>query len=119
MSFRTPQVIIRETPGAYVDGVWIAGEDATVDIMASVQPLGTKDAAMVTLPEGRSLKDMVRIYTETELVTVQDKGINQQPDKLLWRGELYELSALFNWQSNVISHFKYFATKIQVGPNDL
>lgn len=112
--FRTAQTILRQVPGGYVDGVWISGAESTVIIQASVQPLRDSDIKMVTLPQGRLLQDIVRIYTNDELVTVEDKGDNQQPDKLVWRGTTYELSSRFDWQSGVISHFKYFATKVQL-----
>ncbi len=100
-----------------MDGNWVNGIETPIIIQASVQPLGDKDIKMLTLPQGRFYTDIVRIYTAVELVTVKDKGENQQPDKLIWRGNAYELSSGFPWQSGVIPHFKYFATKVQVNAN--
>lgn len=117
MSFRSPQVIVRQSPGSHVNGNWVPGIETPVIIQASVQPLSDKDMKMITLPAGRVYADVVRIYTALELVTLEDKGENQQPDKLIWRGNAYELSSGFPWQSGVIPHYKYFATKVQFDAN--
>lgn len=117
MSFRSPQVIVRQSPGAHVDGNWVPGIETPIMIQASVQPLSDKDMKMLTLPQGRVMTDVMRIYTGEELITVEDKGANQQPDKLIWRGTAYELSSKFVWQSGVIPHYKYFATKVQFDAN--
>lgn len=117
MSFRSPQIIVRFSPGQYIDGNWVEGVETPILIQASVQPLGGNDIKMLTLPQGRVMTDVMRIYTGEELVTVADKGVNQQPDKLIWRGTAYELSSKFVWQSGVIPHYKYFATKVQLEEN--
>jgi len=115
--FRSPQIIVRQMPGAYVDGNWVPGMETPIMIQASVQPLSNTDIKMLNLPQGRVMTDVMRIYTAVELVTMEDKGENQQPDKLIWRGTAYELSSKFPWQSGVIPHFKYFATKVQLDVN--
>jgi len=111
-SFRKPQLITRQTPGSYISGVWVPGTDSTFTIMASVQPLSDKD--LVNLPEGRRASDVIKLYTDTVLLTVEDKGENQQPDKIEWRGFDYEISSVSVRQMDVINHYRYFATKIPV-----
>lgn len=115
--FRKSQNIIRQTPGGYVNGIWVNGVDALVVISGSIQPLNGVDIKLTNLPQGRVLKDIVKIYTNDELISMEDKGEDQQPDKLVWRGVTYEVSSRFDWQSDVISHFKYFATKVQLNAN--
>lgn len=105
MGFRKPQTITREQPGAYVSGVFVPGATSTLTIQASVQPATMED--MKEAPEGRRLSDMVKMYTDADLFTVEDAGHNQQPDKLTWRGREYEVIAKGVHQMGVVSHYKY------------
>lgn len=111
--FRKPQTIKRVTAGSYVDGVWVPGTESTFTIQASVQPL--RDDQLVNLPEGRRASDTVKVYTSSDLISLNDKGANQQPDKLVWRGEDYELVAKSVRQMNVVPHFRYYATRTPLG----
>lgn len=107
--FRKPQVITRQTPGAYVNGVYIAGVNSTLNILASVQPVSGED--QVVLPEGKRLSDFVKVYTDTELLIVNELT-NQQPDKLTWRGHIYECIELGAHRMDVISHWKYIFSRL-------
>lgn len=109
MSFRKPYVLIREMPGSYVDGEWVPGSPAPVNIMASIQPVTGKD--QITVPEGRRLTDFIKIYTDTEVLPV-DEAASQQPDKLTWRGRDYECVQVDPRQMGVISHYKAIFSRI-------
>jgi len=111
-SFRKPQTILRVLPGAYVDGVFVPGAEATITIQASVQPLS--DADLINLPSGRRASDVVKLYTVSDLLTTEDMGADQQPDKLVWRGDVFEISSKSVRQSGVLDHFRYWATKVAV-----
>lgn len=111
-SFRKPQTILRMMPGEYVDGVFIPGVEAPLTIQASVQPLSDTD--LINLPSGRRASDVVKMYTVSDLLTTEDMGADQQPDKLVWRGTVYEISSKSVRQSDVINHYRYWATKVQV-----
>lgn len=110
MGFRKSQTIIRTAPGAYVRGEWVDGAPAPLTIQASVQPVTGQE--LLVLPEGRRSSDVVKIYTSSELLASAE---GQQPDVLAWRGHSYEISMKADYQSDVINHFKYYATKV---PND-
>ena len=110
MGFRKSQTIARTGPGAYVRGVWTQGAPAAVTIQASVQPVTGRE--LEALPEGLRTKGVVKVYSDDELVPL---GPNQKPDVLMWRGHAYEISMKADYQSGVINHFKYYATKV---PND-
>lgn len=112
MGFRTAQTVMRQTAGAYYRGEWANGVETVVTVYGSVQPVSGQE--LMVLPEGRRTRDTVKIYTDTELNTSEN---NQQADKILWRGHLYEVAMKAPYQSGVINHFKYYATKLQV-PND-
>lgn len=105
MGFRKPQAITRVAAGSYVNGVWKDGAATTLTIQASVQPMSMED--MQDAPEGRRLSDMVKMYTNSDLFTVEDSGANQQPDKLTWRGREYEIISKGVHQMDVLSHYKY------------
>lgn len=103
MSFRKPQTILRTLPGQYVDGKWIEGAQTTVPILASVQPVTAED--QVVMPAGKRLSDYVKLYTSTELIPLSENA-QQQPDRLVWRGRMYECIELGVRQMSVIDHFK-------------
>lgn len=109
MSFRKPYVLTREIPGAYVEGEWIPGSTASVNIMASIQPVSGED--QITVPEGRRLTDFIKVYTGTEVLPV-DEPTSQQPDKLTWRGNVYECVQVDVRQMGVISHYKAIFSKV-------
>lgn len=112
MSFRFAQTVIRTLPGSYVNGVWVPGGEVPEMIYATIQPLSDQD--LINLPAGRRASDMVKVYTKTRLTTVEDAGENKQPDKILWDGDQYEITAIAVRQMRVIPHFRYWATKIPV-----
>ena len=105
MSFRKPQTIKRVASGSYVNGDWVNGAASSLTIQASVQPMSMED--MKDAPEGRRMSDMVKMYTDSDLFTVEDSGENQQPDKLTWRGRDYEIISKGVHQMSVVSHYKY------------
>lgn len=109
-SFRSPQTIIRQDPGQYVDGVWVDGESIEFTIMASVQPASMED--LINLPVGRRLSDFVKAYTSTEIFPVSEGEVQRQPDRLLWRGHTYEATQVGVRQMGVIDHYKVIFTKV-------
>lgn len=112
MGFRSAQSIIRTGVGGYVKGEYQDGMSEPITIYGSVQPVSGQE--LMVLPEGLRTRETVKIYTDTELNTAE---FNQRPDRLEWRGKVYEIAMKAPYQSGVINHFKYYATKEQV-PND-
>jgi hypothetical protein len=111
-SFRKPYNVTRTAPGTYTNGEWVNGASSTVPIMATIQPVSDQD--LKALPEGTRSSDVVKIYTETLLYTVEDKGVNQQPDRITWFGAVYEITSKSVRQMGIINHFRYWATKVPV-----
>lgn len=107
MGFRSAQTIIRRGAGVYSGGQWVEGSDTNLTIYASVQPANGEE--LKALPEGYRTKETLKLYSSDELIPLGD---NRRPDILLWRGAQYEISLKGPWQSGVISHFKYYASKI-------
>lgn len=107
--FRTYRLILTETAGSYVNGIWVPGVRGSQSVMASVQPI-VVGQDMESLPEGRRFTDHFKIYSDTQL-KVTDDGSDIQPDLLVFGSDAYELVTRLAYQSNVISHYKYIAVK--------
>ena len=106
-SFRKTKTVLRESSGAYVNGLWAAGTRITISINASTQPMGKE---MYPLPEGRHISDLMRFYSDDRLQVTQD-GEGVQPDIIVHNGYGYELKTIFENQSDVINHYKYIGIK--------
>jgi hypothetical protein len=108
--FRTSHQLLTESSGAYVSGTWVAGSRTSGTFLASVQPVMVGQD-MQALPEGRHMSDFVKVYTDDRLkVTADGEGV--QPDIVVFQGYGYELVSMFQYQSNVISHYKYIGVKV-------
>lgn len=109
MSFRKPFTVKRVTAGTYVNGIFVPGTNSTFTIQASIQPLS--DIDLSTLPEGQREGDIIKIYTDANLNGIGASGSGQEPDKVVWLGDDYTISAKSVRQMGVISHYRYFAIK--------
>lgn len=110
MSFRKTTILLRESVGTYINGVWVAGARSSINIMASAQPV-VMGQDLQALPEGRYLSDVMKFYTNDRLqITAQGEGI--QPDIIVHEGYGYELTSIFTNQSGVINHYKYVGIKV-------
>lgn len=105
---RSTFTIKRLTPGAYVNGFWVEGSSSTFNILATVQPVSGLE--MQSLPEGRRESQAVKIYTSTQLRTIED---SKNPDILLAFGYEFEIATVEPWQSNLINHYKCIAYKLR------
>lgn len=108
MSFRTSHYILRESAGAYVNCEWVGGTRSALTVNASVQPAKMSD--LKAQPEGRLQQVHIKIYTDAELKE-SDGEAGQQPDFIMYRGFAYEIVGKSEYQSGVISHFKYIARR--------
>jgi len=112
--FRSPITLRRPAVGSYVDGVWIEGATTDSTITASIQPLTGED--MQELPEGRRESEGYKMYTSTQVRTVQGAGSNQNADRVVFKAKEYEVHQVNPWQNNsnfsVVNHYKYFILRI-------
>jgi hypothetical protein len=106
-SFRKAVTITKRTTGTLVDGIYTDGAGVTSVIQASIQPAGDSDVQ--TLPEGRRERKAFRLYTITDLVSLQE---SENPDRATLFGEEYEVVTKNPWQNGVIPHFKYIVVKV-------
>lgn len=110
-SFRRPIKIWRyaEKPVLGDDGRYTIADPTEMSIQASVQPL--KATEMEALPEGRRGSRAVKVYSDTELLMV-DQQSGQQPDQFEWLGRRYEVVGSDAFQSGVINHYRAYAVEV-------
>lgn len=110
-SFRRPIKIWRyaEKPVLGDDGRYTIADPTEMSIQASVQPL--KATEMDALPEGRRGCRAVKVYSDTELLMV-DQQSGQQPDQFEWLGRRYEVVGSDAFQSGVINHYRAYAVEV-------
>jgi hypothetical protein len=114
MFFNTNVEILRTTTGQYDDdGVWQEGTQSSLSVIANVQPLNTREIEQYTqiFAGGNRTVSLVKVYTNAILLTdVQMTG--QKADILVWRGKHYKIAMQEEWQSNIISHFRYIGVEV-------
>lgn len=112
-SFRKPFTVRRRSPGTRINGRWVEGQESTLTIMASVQPL--KLSEMEALPEGRRQSTAVKVYTSERLYGARAERDGQpgcSPDILEYMGADYEIVGVSPYQSGIIPHYKAFAVEV-------
>lgn len=102
-SFRQAVTGIRTTAGTNVKGRVTSGTDTPLNIMASIQPLTGKD--LETLPEGLRESGTLRLYTDFELRTA-DQKTKTPADVVTLYGKRHIVIQVLPWGNNVINHFK-------------
>ena len=87
--------VTRTDPGAYASGEYIPGATSTFTILMTLQPL--TDSEMLSLPEGRRDRRMVKGYTDS-LLRVADQGTKIGADKILFEGVMFEVERVERWR---------------------
>lgn len=87
-------VVTRGSVGTTANGRYSPGPTSTLTIAGSVQPLNGKD--LLRLPEGMRTRDLLAVFTETELRVV-DAGAGTPPDVLTINGAAYEVEKVERW----------------------
>jgi hypothetical protein len=114
MFFNRKVQILRSASGSYDDdGNWQDGVQQTLDVIANVQPLNTREIEQYTqiLAGGNRTISLVKIYTNAILLT-DAQMTGQKADILLWLGKQYKIAMQEEWQSNIISHFRYIGVEV-------
>ena len=110
-SLRKPMPVLRTAPGHYgTDGYWVEGQQSTLSIRLSVQPLKVEE--MAALPEGRRSSKAVKIYSDAELIPA-DQETSQNADIVVWLGKNWEVVGCDANQMGVIPHYKSLAVEVK------
>ena len=114
MFFNRQVEILRSADGQYdEDGVWQEGTQQVLNVVANVQPLNERETEQYTqiLAGGNRTISMVKVYTNAILLT-DAQMTGQTADILVWRGKHYKIAMQEEWQSNIISHFRYIGVEV-------
>jgi hypothetical protein len=86
----------RPSGGTYVKGRWQTQDTEALEIEAVVQPLRPEE--ILRLEDSRHIQEAIKMYTMTELFTV-DLGEKRQPDIVTWCDREFEVQSVANWTS--------------------
>ena len=107
--FTEPVKVIRTVKcGQYVDGYFVEAKTKDLDLLASVQPNDGED--LITEPEGKRVRDQIKIYCNTELKTISEDGLIKA-DVLLYNDNKYEIVRVSRY-NRVLPHFKCIGLKV-------
>lgn len=99
----------RFAAGSYVKGDYVEGADNTFNITASVQPLRGKE--MELLPEARREFQAYKLYSDTQLLTVNTSE-TKNPDQVKIDGVWHEVLIVQDWQNIIINHYKIIVSRM-------
>lgn len=114
MFFNSQVTLIRKAQSSYnEDGEWQDATETQSTVIANVQPLNASEQAQYTqiLSGGNRTIKMVKIYTNAVLLTDTQMG-GQKADEIVWLGNRYKIAMQEEWQSNIISHFRYIGVEV-------
>jgi hypothetical protein len=124
--FRKPYLILRQTPGTYVAGIWMPGTEIEISISATIQPAKLVDYDMMKAEQAnRRIDRMVKVYTDTQLflddprsavIGADGKPHIQAADVLLYppmmhgKPERYTIVGEQMYRGGMsVDHFRYLA----------
>lgn len=89
------------------NGNWVEAKETTNKFKAkgSIQPVTGSD--LNKLPEAFKDTESLKIYTQTELKTVDDTS-NREADIIIIDGKRYQVSVVENWRQLSTKHYKVF-----------
>ncbi len=99
--------VARTAAGTITLGRVTAGASSALSISASVQPATPED--MKRLPEGQRIDETIKLYTTTELKTV-DVDAQTAADRITYDGQVYEVQQVTPW-SEVGGYWRVFAKR--------
>lgn len=103
----TITLLRKGTTGVYDEnGRYNEPADVSSTIEAHIQP--ANGIELQDLPEGRHGRDTIKIYTTTQLYTVNE-STKRQPDKIIYDSKTYQVDRV--WDRNVV--YKALATKVE------
>ena len=105
--FRKPLTVKRLEPGAWVNGLWVEGDETTIQVNVSVQPTSPED--MQSLPEGRRERKSYSLFGDTRLRSVED-GAN--PDRVVINGDDYEVVTSSEWRNGILPHNRSIVQRV-------
>lgn len=102
--------VSRTAAGVYdANGRYTAGAVTSLDIIASVQPVGGRK--LMDLPEGQRGDEIRVVYTRTELFS---RAPGRDPDRVSIDGAAWTCVRVERWQSFGDSHCKAYVARTEL-----
>jgi hypothetical protein len=85
--------ILRDSGGAYVNGVWTPGAPTTIPAYGPIRPATDRD--IESLPEGDRIKEVKTFWSSQPMYgTRATAGVGRSSDILTWLGLLYRVMSV-------------------------
>jgi len=100
---------VTHTPGKWVSGRWVEGDEKPIPFQSSWQPASGK--ALEVLPEGKRSREAYKAYPPIEMeFTAADEERSISGDVVIKDGKKYEVSAAAKWDNGLIPHWEIICT---------
>jgi hypothetical protein len=101
-------------PGVRVKGQWQEGACTDTIFMGTFQPANGKTLSL--LPEGKRSGEVFRAFAPISLeFTPADAERGISGDRILWRGNEYEITIAVRWDNGLIPHWELVCTRRKEG----
>lgn len=113
MTGKVPLTLKRYAEG-YRDeyGKWFDGTIETVEIEANIQPLGYRD--LIAMPESDRTKELVRVFSASEIRGTVEGVAKQLPDTFEWQGNTFTVIRVYKFSMGVLDHYKAIASRDRI-----
>lgn len=107
--FTSIYIVTRQSAGgSFVQGRWVdAATPTAIPIRASVQRLSSRDTLI--LPEAYRTSASYRVYSKTELLSVDNVGA-KNCDSITIEGKIYDILSIDKW-TQLVPHYKSIAVR--------
>lgn len=106
-------VVTRKVGGEYVNGIWVKPNPTTLTITANIQPV-IKSTEVSLLPEGDRSKEVVKLYTTTQLFQRREGSSPIEGDLISWNGKTFEVVKVVNFQMGILDHYRAVCVRKEI-----
>jgi len=93
----TVTITRNDSPGSYVNGVFVEGSTTSISATISMQPLNGRE--LLNIPEAQRNREFLKGYSSVQLYTVE-LSPSQKADVITYRGNQYEVQSVEEWRSS-------------------
>lgn len=102
--------VTRTTGGSRVKGAWVKGASTELTIQANIQPV-MKGTDTLLLPEGDRSKEIIKIYTTSELLSRKEGASPVDGDIIEYDGKSFEVMRVISYKMGILNHTKAIAVR--------
>ncbi|MND61439.1 hypothetical protein D3C80_526980 [compost metagenome] len=108
---RTTLDIIRRSEGIRVGGRYQPGEEEIVPVVCNVQPV-LKSTDTMLIPESNRSKACLKVYSKGDEIRQLKEG-HWQADRFYWKGDLYEVMKVIDYDMGILNHYKAICMRVE------